>query len=401
MTGAANVRQAEWIATRQAGLDRLHAFLPFAGAAYARGRNVDRGPDDRSNVSALSPWIRRRMITEQEVVAAVLARHDLAAAGKFIQEVFWRSYWKGWLEMRPGVLGRYDADHETLSQAWRDNPALEAARRGETGIDAFDAWARELVELGWLHNHARMWFASIWIFTLRLPWQLGAGFFYDHLLDADPASNTLSWRWVAGLHTKGKHYLARASNIRDNTLGRFDPAGELDEMALPLTQDWATPSPSPVPAGERLAASRAAILLTEEDLHPESWSLEADIAGCAVLVSPSRGDPDAPAARFTRGALEDAAARMAAHFGAASALVSADEIISWAQRAGVTEIVTGYAPVGRTAQCVDAIQLRLRGEGIRLVRLQRAWDARTWPHARAGFFKLKEQIPRLIAAGER
>ena len=58
-----------------------------------------------------------------------------------------------------------------------------------------------------------MWFASIWIFTLNLPWELGANFFYKNLLDADPASNTLSWRWVAGLHTEGKFYLARQENI--------------------------------------------------------------------------------------------------------------------------------------------------------------------------------------------
>ena len=61
-----------------------------------------------------------------------------------------------------------------------------------TGIEGFDDWARELVDTGYMHNHARMWFASIWIFTLRLPWALGADFFLRHLLDADAASNTLS-----------------------------------------------------------------------------------------------------------------------------------------------------------------------------------------------------------------
>ncbi len=74
--------------------------------------------------------------------------------------------------------------------------AYERAVEGRTGIDGFDDWARQLVETGWLHNHTRMWFASIWIFTLRLPWALGAAFFLRHLLDGDPASNTLSWRWV-------------------------------------------------------------------------------------------------------------------------------------------------------------------------------------------------------------
>ncbi|WP_238189582.1 FAD-binding domain-containing protein [Methylobacterium frigidaeris] len=77
-----------------------------------------------------------------------------------------------------------------------------------------------------------MWFASIWIFSLRLPWELGAEFFLRRLLDGDPASNTLSWRWVAGLHTRGRPYLARRDNIRDFTEGRHDPAG-LDEGAAP------------------------------------------------------------------------------------------------------------------------------------------------------------------------
>ena len=56
-----------------------------------------------------------------------------------------------------------------------------------------------------MHNHVRMWFASIWIFTLNLPWQLGADFFMQHLLDGDPASNTLSWRWVAGIPVSYTH----------------------------------------------------------------------------------------------------------------------------------------------------------------------------------------------------
>ena len=70
-----------------------------------------------------------------------------------------------------------------------------------------------------------MWFASIWIFTLRLPWALGADFFLRHLIDADAASNTLSWRWGAGLQTVGKTYLARTENIARYTNGRFAPRG--------------------------------------------------------------------------------------------------------------------------------------------------------------------------------
>ena len=101
--------------------------------------------------------------------------------------------------------------------------ACELACFGQTGIECFDTWARELTTTGYLHNYARMWFASIWIFTLKLPWQLGPDFFLRHLLDGDTASNTLSWRWVAGLQTVGKTYLARAANISRYTGGRFKP----------------------------------------------------------------------------------------------------------------------------------------------------------------------------------
>ena len=78
-----------------------------------------------------------------------------------------------------------------------------------------------------------MWFASIWIFTLNLPWELGARFFMRYLFDGDAASNTLSWRWVAGIQTQGKHYLARESNIRKFTNQRFMNAA-LNENAPPL-----------------------------------------------------------------------------------------------------------------------------------------------------------------------
>ena len=167
--------------TRAAGLDHLAAFTPRMGRAYAAGRNTDHGPDGPAATSALSPYLRRRLLTEREVVAAALAAHGPGPAEKFIQEVFWRSYFKGHLETRPGIW----ADYRTLVQQGRNHLAtasglrrvFEDATAGRTGIECFDDWAQELVETNWLHNHVRMWFASIWIFTLRLPWALGADFF--------------------------------------------------------------------------------------------------------------------------------------------------------------------------------------------------------------------------------
>ena len=227
MTALAETRSLAWLPSRAEGLRRLEAFLPRAGRRYAETRNYDQGPEAHDNVSTLSPWIRHRLVTEAEVIRAVRARHRFRAAEKFIQEVCWRTYWKGWLEMRPAVWAAYRAEVESGLAALDDDSGLreswQSAVEGRTGIACFDAWAGELVSTGYLHNHARMWFASIWIFTLKLPWALGADFFLRHLLDGDPASNTLSWRWVAGLHTRGKTYLARPGNIETYTRGRFCP----------------------------------------------------------------------------------------------------------------------------------------------------------------------------------
>ncbi|MFM7607329.1 MAG: FAD-binding domain-containing protein, partial [Alphaproteobacteria bacterium] len=156
--------------TRSAGLARLAAFTPLMGRAYADGRNYDPGPGKPAHVSVLSPYVRHRLITEQEVVAAAIAAHGAEVADKFIQEVFWRSYWKGWLAQRPAVWDAYRA--RVAASVAAPPEGYEAAIAGRAGIACFDAWVQELVETGYLHNHARMWFASIWIFTLRLPWFL-------------------------------------------------------------------------------------------------------------------------------------------------------------------------------------------------------------------------------------
>lgn len=386
-----------WEPTRKAALARLAAFVPHAGRDYASGRNVDRGPLDRSNVSALSPYIRRRMITEEEVVRAVLAQHSFQAAEKFVQEVAWRTYWKGWLEMRPDMLARYQVELAAVELSLAGNSALnrryQKAVESRSGIDCFDVWVDELLTHGWLHNHARMWFASIWIFTLGLPWQLGAAFFEQHLLDADPASNTLSWRWVGGLHTRGKHYVARAENIEMNTLGRFNPAGQLNERASALPED-ALPPPAMMPQLDRPKHDKTvALILTEEDLHPESWTLDAEVAAVAVLPSAKRADDDSPAAEFSRGALDDAADRAQAYFGVAVETVEADDLANWAKRHTVRQLVTGYAPAGAVSAQLSAAEMVLNAEGLELVHLTRDWDRKLWPLATAGFFKLKTKLP--------
>ena len=374
-------------ASRAAALARLAEFTPRMGRAYEAGRNHDPGPGARRDVSLLSPHVRHRLVTEAELVAAALDRHGPRAAEKFVQEVFWRSYWKGWLEMRPSVWARYRAARDAALAA--PPPGYEAAMRGETGIACFDAWARELVETGWLHNHVRMWFASIWIFTLRLPWALGADFFLRHLLDADAASNTLSWRWVAGMQTRGKHYVARAENIARFTGGRFDPRGQLDENPVPL-DDGPAPPAAPLPPPAAPPEGSVLLLLHEDDLHPESLDLGGAqvvaVAGCIVPEARSPLGCARLARAFTDAALEDALRRAAVRFGVPARRVVPEALASHAREAGARHVVMPWAPVGWTA---DALA------GVAALRLRRRWDSQCWPRATKGFFAFREHIPGL------
>lgn len=383
--------------TRSAGLQRLQSFVPHAGRAYAEGRNSDPGPGRPSAVSQLSPWLRYRLVSEQEVCAAVLERHALAAAEKYVQEVLWRTYWKGWLEMRPGVWLRFLAERDEQRERLRNVRALEQAEEGRTGIEGFDDWSRELVETGYLHNHARMWFASIWIFTLRLPWALGADFFLRHLIDADAASNTLSWRWVAGLQTAGKTYLATADNIARYTGGRFAPKG-LAESAEPLTEA-PVPAAAPLPSAGAARGAPALLLVTSEDMHPDEAVLrEADVRGICIAADPALlwGDR-------ARGFVAEAARDMAALLDETSNspvkqidTLNAEAILQAAREARVNRVVTPYAPVGPVATRLADIATALESEGIELVQVRRDWDETFWPHARKGFFPFKQHMGRLL-----
>lgn len=395
-----------WPSTRAQALQRLEDFIPHAAGDYARGRNFDFGAGRHDKVSVLSPYIRHRLITETEVVEAALARHDLRSAEKFIQEVMWRGYFKGWLEHKPEAWRRYKAGVKAgLSDCGANanlNADYRAAISGRTGITCFDHWAEELTETGYLHNHARMWFASIWIFTLRLPWELGADFFMQHLLDGDPASNTLSWRWVGGLHTKGKTYLARADNIAKFTNGRFNPQGQLASEAPPLEEpdlpgDGPLPQSDIIPDGQRLG-----FILHDGDCHPESLGYQRPLAAMALSCVNKRSPAgaDAKTARFTAAALEDGLSR----FGDACNIPTetggdADwdsALIPFAKQHDLDGFVMAYAPVGPVQDSLNGARGALSAKGLKLYQIVRDYDAALWPYANRGFFKLKKKMPQII-----
>ena len=385
----------------------MQAFVPAMGRRYANGRNYDHGPGGHKAVSVLSPYVRRRLVTEQELVAAALQAHGAENAEKFIQEVIWRGYFKGWLERRPQVWAAYvqgvKADFAALDRDRKLRRDVERATEGQTGLVCFDAWVAELVNTGYLHNHARMWFASIWIFTLGLPWRLGADFFYRHLLDGDAASNTLGWRWAAGLHTRGKPYPARADNIATFTNGRFTPRhSDLAEVTqgLEATEPDGLP---PVLPMRRINAPEpglpTALLITEEDCRLEDFDLGSlDIRTTATLAA-SHLRSLLPVAdtvvRFEADALADAAARA----GLLAHPLRADHpemLVKWAVGAGASQIVTPYITRGPLQDWLDEAAPLLAARGITLCEWRRDWDSAIWPHATAGFFKVKQQIPRIL-----
>jgi deoxyribodipyrimidine photo-lyase len=263
-------------------------FLPRTQEYAARRNFVDA---EHGNVSRLSAALRHRLLTEDEVIQDTLAHGRFSLSEKWLQEVCWRRYWKGWLEMRPQIWTSWRRRVRELRRTLP--PAVlqkaDALAAGESGVACMDVLARELVETGYLHNHARMWWASFWIHAEGLPWELGADFFFRHLLDADPASNTLSWRWVAGLQTPGKTYLVRLSNIE-----KYAHAGMLqdtrgsrriaDGVVQPsLEKEHADTTRHPLPEFPNTlpkAQGRRGLWLHADDLSPELGPL----AGCAPVA---------------------------------------------------------------------------------------------------------------------
>lgn len=392
----------DFLPTRAAALARMAEFLPDAGR-YAADRNFVR--PGHPNISRLSPWVQKRLLMEEEVVAAARERWSFEAVEKFVQEVYWRTYWKGWLEQRPEAWSRWVEAVPRLRDALsaEQRSTLEVALAGRTGIAGFDDWAKALVSTGYLHNHARMWFASIWIFTLKLPWELGAAFFYEHLLDGDVASNTLSWRWVAGLQTPGKTYVARADNIAHYTDGRHAPqASQLAGAAFPITEP-ALPKVSAWMEDSlwiNTAEGRVGLWVHPEDLAVERGELSAEKfvainASWPKYMAKKAGWSEA-VANWAQAALRDGAGRAAKHFGVDVSSESSDDLaatlVAWARKHQLKRIVAYRPFLGPWLVEALAIESALAQAGIAITWRRRAWDTRLFPHATRGYFPFWEKV---------
>ncbi|MBB3320313.1 hypothetical protein FHT77_006232 [Rhizobium sp. BK181] len=254
----------------------------------------------------------------------------------------------------------------------------DAACEGLSGIDCFDAWVVELRDIGYLHNWARMQFALIWTFTLGLPWELGAAFMFSHLVDVNPASITLSWRWVAGLHTKGKAHLADADRIRAMTNGRLSPEGIARKAVIPA-DGIIVPPPPPVRDFTRSDKAQAAmVLITIEDLSLETLPEMHEIAIKAIAVLTAEHERD-------RMALNDALRRAANTWPQAAVLGSPEEDgFRTAKALGCGQVITGFSPIGPTARRLDMLGQTAAGRGMLLAEHLRSWDQKAWPFCAKG-----------------
>ena len=218
--------------------------------AYGQTRNHVAGA-----VTGLSPWIRHGVLSLAEVRDAALARvAEPEQAAKLVSELGWRDYWR---QVHLAIGDGIRHDLQPAAARWR-HPLLDAVpadvREARTGMACIDAFVRRLHDTGWLHNHERMWLAS-WLVHIRgVHWRAGADWFLEHLLDGDPASNHLSWQWVAGTFS-AKPYLFNRENLETFTsgihcrdcpvLGHCDVEGSYDNLAARLFVDASEPAARP------------------------------------------------------------------------------------------------------------------------------------------------------------
>ena len=373
-------------ASRAKAVDQLNNFIEQNLTDYSKLRNFDFGPDNRSNISCLSPYITHGIINELEVVDKSLKKFSFAKNEKFIQEVLWRVYWKGWLELRPDVWSDYLIELDKIKKEFKNNQSYLDAIEGKTNVDCFNQWVIELKESNYLHNHTRMWFASIWIFTLELPWQLGAEFFMQHLYDGDAASNTLGWRWVAGIQTQGKHYLASEWNINKFTNNRFKNI-KLSENAKPISNDKIYSVINKSFKNSEILEDKT-LLIFENNMTFELSDFKEHKFKKILLVSNNTDRTiklSEKVLKFKANLLEDQKIRLkekSINF----------ETININDLKNITEEVYAlYPTVGENLNFIQNNQLK----NIRF--LYRKLDQFSWQYCNKGFFNFKNYIPKIIA----
>ena len=372
--------------SRTFAIEKLNNFIEHNLKDYSKLRNFDYGPEKRSNISCLSPYITHGVIDELEVIDKSLKKLPFSKNEKFIQEVFWRTYWKGWLELRPNVWSDYLIELKKIRHEYKNNQKYKNAIDGKTNIECFNYWLNELKDKNYLHNHARMWFASIWIFTLELPWQLGAELFMQHLYDGDSSSNTLSWRWVAGIQTQGKHYVASEWNIKKFSNDKFSNI-KLNENASPKVNNKTYPVIKKN-FENKSSFNDKNILVFENSLSFEFTDYKNQNFKKILLISNQNKNREIKLSekvlKFKASLFEDQKKRL-------EEKSIASEILDISEIKNIDDAYALYPTIGEN---LDYLKSK-KNKNISF--FYRKLDQFSWNYCNKGFFNFKNYIPKIIS----
>ena len=375
----------KFLPSRAFAIDKLNNFIDNNLSEYAKLRNFDYGPEKRDNVSCLSPYITHGVISELEVIKSSLKKSSYIKIEKFIQEVLWRIYWKGWLELRPKVWIDFLNQLKALKEKYNNDSNYLNAIEGKTNLECFNTWIKELKNNNYLNNHTRMWFASIWIFTLKLPWQLGAELFIKHLYDGDAASNTLGWRWVAGIQTQGKHYLATEWNINKFTNNRFQNI-KLNENELPIN-DYTHYQIENKIFSNNNPKENESLIIFDNNLGYDECDFANSKFEKIYLVNHNKREIELSenVINFKKELLKDQKQRLE------NKSINA-EIIDISEMTKIKENINVFYPaIGENLDYLN------KNYSNRVNFLYRSIDQFSWSFCNKGFFNFKNHIPKIIA----
>ena len=362
--------------------NELKNWMPKSMDFYSTNRNYDVA--GKQTTSRLSSAISSGIIKESDIIRS-LNEYGVASSNKFLEEVFWRIYFRGYFETHPSIWQSYKesliADKQSKGVEYQN--AIDA----NTGIECFDDWLRDLYKTGYLHNHTRMWFASIWIFTLKLPWELGCDLFMRYLSDADEASNILSWRWVAGLHTSKKPYVARASNIKKFT-DKYYPINELNESPKALYEDLMH-NFIPMNFNSKIP-HRCSLLLIDNFFDTDGINLSNTKIDAFYVLDTSSFNKRAIDRILIESKVE-IIERISKKINLAPIFVSMSDMSILFGKPLVTSML-------RTGEFKDFLDTALRSleSSSDVYMLPRKIDELSWNHCKGGFFKLKSKISSIV-----
>ena len=378
----------------------LVSYLPLTGKYYEGKRNYSIDLETNKNTtSMLSPYIRYRAISEEHILRKVLEIQGPNKAEKYIQEIFWRTYWKGWLEHRPDVYSDYLLDKNKLHEEFKNKKYYLKVINANTNLSFFNDWVNDLKNNGYLHNHVRMWFASIWIFTLKLPWQLGADFFLQNLLDGDPASNVLSFRWVAGLQTKGKNYIARKDNIEKYSNVKLKSGEILDENAQPLIENKEYKIKELILNDDSNLNKIENIIIPTDEINILK---DLNINKCNAFTGYPINDYNDH--KFNQKVLEHIKNLTLSCYKEDSFYKNINlessfenyynDLDIWIKKNNMKIIYLPYVTQGNWKKIYKKIIKRY--DNISFIKFNRKYDINSWIYSKKGYFKFKQNIPQII-----